>query len=213
MKGFIEQIQVVSTIFINIFTIGKLGQKGITNVSHVFVISGGASLHLIHSVAENKKLSFICTHHEQAAAMAADGYSRATGKIGVAIATSGPGATNLITGICCSYYDSVPLLLITGQVSTLRMTGNTGVRQIGFQETPITKITKEITKYSVTINDPDNIRYELEKAYYIARSGRPGPVLIDIPDNIQRFFVDKKNLKSFIPQNYLLKNFSQIKEV
>lgn len=184
------------------------------NVSHVFVISGGASLHLIHSVAENKKLSFICTHHEQAAAMAADGYSRATGKIGVAIATSGPGATNLITGICCSYYDSVPLLLITGQVSTLRMTGNTGVRQIGFQETPITKITKEITKYSVTINDPDNIRYELEKAYYIARSGRPGPVLIDIPDNIQRFFVDKKNLKCFIPEKLPVKKiFPDTKEV
>ena len=97
-------------------------------------------------------INFVCTHHEQGAAMAADSYSRVSGNIGVAISTSGPGATNLITGICCSYYDSVPLLIITGQVSTFRMSNNTGVRQIGFQETPITNIVKEITKYSTTLN-------------------------------------------------------------
>lgn len=171
------------------------------NVKYVFVISGGASLHLIHSIADNKNLSFICTHHEQAAAMAADGYSRTTGEIGVAVTTSGPGATNLITGICCSYYDSVPLLLITGQVSTFRMTGNTGVRQIGFQETPITKLTKEITKYAVTIKDASLIKYELEKAIYLSKSGRPGPVLIDIPDNIQRLMIDKSKLIGYLPDN------------
>ena len=166
-------------------------------VKTVFAVSGGASLHLIHSIDEHPKLNYVCTHHEQAAAMAADGYSRVTGNIGVAISTSGPGATNLITGICCSYYDSVPLIVITGQVSTFRMTGESGVRQIGFQETPIVSITKEITKYSKTIIHPNDIKYELEKAFFLATEGRPGPVLIDVPDNLQREFVDVSDLKGF----------------
>ncbi len=167
------------------------------NVSHVFAISGGASLHLIHSLADNKSIQYICNHNEQACAMAADGYSRVSGKTGVAITTSGPGATNLITGICCSYYDSVPSLFITGQVSTMRMKGNTGVRQIGFQETPIVDVVKPITKYAHTIIDPYDIKYQIQKALHIARTGRPGPVLIDIPDDLQRELVEVSKLKSF----------------
>jgi len=170
-----------------------------TGVRDVFGITGGASLHLIHSVAEHSLLSIICPLHEQAAAMAADGYSRISRNIGVAIGTSGPGATNMVTGICCSYYDSVPTLYITGQVSTFRFKGNTGVRQYGFQETDIVSMCKTITKYAVTIKDPRQIKYELEKAYYIARSGRPGPVLIDIPDNLQREDVDPNALVSYVP--------------
>ena len=99
-------------------------------VNSVFAISGGASLHLIHSINDHPDINYICTHHEQGAAMAADSFSRVSGNIGVTVTTSGPGTTNLITGICCSYYDSVPLLVITGQVSTFRMSGQTGVRQI-----------------------------------------------------------------------------------
>ena len=167
------------------------------NVKTVFAVSGGASLHLIHAIDDHPELNYVCTHHEQGAAMAADGYSRVTGNIGVAISTSGPGATNLITGICCSFYDSVPLLIITGQVSTFRMTGNTGVRQIGFQETPITSMTKNITKYSKTLQNPNDIRFELEKAFYLAKEGRPGPVLLDIPDNFQREYVEISNLREF----------------
>ena len=166
-------------------------------VSHVFAISGGASLHLIHSLADNKNIQYICNHNEQACAMAADGYSRVSGKTGVAVTTSGPGATNLITGICCSYYDSIPSLFITGQVSTMRMKGDTGVRQIGFQETPIVDIAEEITKYAYTIVDPEEIKYQLQKALHIAKSGRPGPVLIDIPDDLQRQLVDPLKLKNF----------------
>ena len=164
---------------------------------YAFGISGGASLHLIHAINECKGIQFICPHHEQAAAMAADGYARSTGKVGVAVATSGPGATNLITGICCSYYDSVSVLLLTGQVSTFRGVGKTGVRQIGFQETPITDMVSAITKYCVKINDPYKIKYELDKAFYIASSGRPGPVLIDIPDNLQREMIDPDKLIGF----------------
>lgn len=170
------------------------------DVKFVFAISGGASLHLIHSIGDNLSIDYICTHHEQSAAMAADGYARTTGKLGVAIATSGPGATNLITGICCSFYDSVPILLLTGQVSTFRMTGSTGVRQVGFQETPIVEICQSITKYAVQIKDPEQIRYELEKAIHIARTGRPGPVLVDIPDNLQRSQIDLSTLQGYTPE-------------
>ena len=168
-------------------------------VSHVFAISGGASLHLIHSLADNENIQYVCNHNEQAAAMAADGYSRVSGNIGVALTTSGPGATNLITGICCSYYDSVPSLFITGQVSTFRMKGDTGVRQIGFQETPIVDVVKSITKYAYTINHPSEIKYQIQKALHIARSGRPGPVLIDIPDDVQRLNIESSLLKNIQP--------------
>jgi len=168
-------------------------------IKHVFAISGGASLHLIHSIAETPGTGFICPHHEQAGAMAADGYARVTGGLGCALATSGPGATNLITGICSSYYDSVPVLYLTGQVATFRAKGDTGVRQIGFQETDMVSICQTITKYAVLIKDPYRIRYELQKAVAIARSGRPGPVVVDIPDDLQRMDIDPAKLIDYVP--------------
>ena len=173
-----------------------LAKQGIT---HAFAVSGGASLHLIHSLERTSGISFICTQHEQAGAMAADGYARMAGGLGAAIATSGPGATNLITGICGAYYDSVPVIFVTGQVSTFRLKGDTGVRQIGFQETDVVDICRPITKYAVMIREPKLIRYELEKACYLARSGRPGPVVIDIPDNVQRVEINPRALRSFTP--------------
>ncbi len=170
-------------------------------IKHVFVIIGGASAHLIDSIAKTPGIEYICPQHEQAGAMAADAYARVTGKLGVAIATSGPGATNMLTGVCCSFYDSIPTLYITGQVSTFRSKGNAGIRQLGFQETDVTAIFKPITKYAVKINNPQDIRYELEKAVHIAYSGRPGPVLMDIPDNLQRIEVQPKLLKSYVPKD------------
>ena len=167
------------------------------DVSHAFVISGGASLHLIHSVAENPKIRFICPQHEQAAAMAADSFSRVSKKMGCAIATSGPGATNLVTGIAAAYYDSVPVLYLTGNVATFRAKGNIGVRQLGFQETEFIEMCKTITKYSVLVNDPAMTVYEIEKAIHIARSDRPGPVLVDIPDDIQRALINPKKVIHF----------------
>lgn len=168
-------------------------------IRHVFAISGGASLHLIQSISDVEGVTFICPQHEQAGAMAADGYARATGGLGAAISTSGPGATNLLTGVACSYYDSIPTLLITGQVATFRSRGNSGVRQIGFQETETVQIFKPVTKYAARIDDPKKIRFELEKACYYATEGRPGPVLIDIPDNIQREIIDPEQLEAFSP--------------
>ncbi len=180
-------------------------------IRHVFVITGGASAHLIDSIAKTRGIKYICPQHEQAGAMAADAYARVTGGLGAAIATSGPGATNMLTGVCCSYYDSVPVLYITGQVSTFRAKGDTGVRQLGFQETDVTEIFKPITKYAVRINDPQKIRYELEKAVSIARSARPGPVLIDIPDNLQRADVNTELLKPFIVPEKDEKDFPGLK--
>lgn len=172
------------------------------SIRHVFAISGGASLHLIDSVAKQHNIDHVCTQHEQAAAMAADSYSRVTNNLGAAIGTSGPGATNMITGVCSAYYDSIPVIYITGQVSTFRMKGNTGVRQIGFQETDTIPIFKPVTKYAVQISDPRHIRYELEKCCHVAESGRPGPVLIDIPDNIQREDIDPDQLDSYTPNPF-----------
>jgi acetolactate synthase I/II/III large subunit len=171
-----------------------LAEQGIR---HVFAVSGGASLHLIHSIAEAEGTTYVCPLHEQAGAFAADAYARVTGGLGCAVATSGPGATNLITGICSSYYDSVPVLYLTGQVATFRAKGDTGVRQIGFQETDTVDICRSITKYAVLVTDPYRVRYELQKAVAIARAGRPGPVLVDVPDDLQRMDIDPSRLLEF----------------
>ena len=165
-----------------------------SGVGHVFAIAGGASLHLIDSIARRDDLVLVCPQHEQGAAMAADAYSRQSCNLGVAIATSGPGATNMVTGAACAYYDSIPVLYLTGQVSTNRQKGETGVRQIGFQETDTVDIFRPITKFAARLEAPREIRYLLEKCLHLARSGRPGPVLLDIPDDLQRAEIDPERL-------------------
>lgn len=166
-------------------------------IKHAFVVSGGASIHLLHSLNTIEGIEPICPHHEQSGAMAADAYARVSG-FGCAMATSGPGATNLITGIAGAWFDSIPVLYLTGQVTTFRLKGDTGVRQYGFQETEILPMVEPITKYSVQLRDPRKIRYELEKSVNIAKSGRPGPVLIDIPDDLQRQVIDVSDLEPFV---------------
>jgi acetolactate synthase I/II/III large subunit len=161
---------------------------------HVFAISGGASLHLIHSIAETKGLELVCPQHEQAGAMAADAYSRLTSGHGCAVATSGPGATNLITGIASAYYDSVPALFLTGNVARFRDKGKTGVRQMGFQETEFVEMCGSITNYAVKVSDPRLVRYELLKALELSKAGRPGPVIVDLPDDVQRADIDPAEL-------------------
>jgi acetolactate synthase-1/2/3 large subunit len=173
-----------------------LKQEG---VGHVFAVTGGASLHLIDSIGRTPGIEFVCPQHEQGGAMAADAYARATGKLGCALATSGPGATNLVTGIICSWFDSVPVLYLTGQVTTFRLKGNSGVRQMGFQETEIVEMCRPVTKYAVMVTYWTQIRFELEKAVHIARTGRPGPVLVDIPDDLQRMDIDPSVLVPYVP--------------
>lgn len=168
-------------------------------ISKVFGVTGGASIHLLHSVNELDGIDAVCTHHEQAASMAANGYARALGSFGCAFATSGPGATNLLTGICSAWFDSIPVLHLTGQVATYRMSGELGVRQYGFQETDVVSMVKGVTKYASTLSDSSQIRHELEKAVYLMQAGRPGPALLDLPDDIQRMSVDPVSLDPFVP--------------
>ena len=159
-------------------------EKGITDV---FGYPGGMVTQLIDSFGKySDKISAHVTYHEQGAAFAACGYAQTSGKPGVSYATSGPGATNLITGICNAYFDSIPTVFITGQVNSNEAKGEYGVRQRGFQETDIVSIVKPVTKYAVYIKDADDLQYELEKAYNIALAGRRGPVLLDIPMNVFR---------------------------
>ena len=169
-------------------------------VKHTFVITGGAIVHAIDSVARNPNIEYICTQHEQAAAMAADAYSRVTGNLGVAMATSGPRSTNLMTGVCCSYFDSTPTIYITGQVARSQLRKKFGVRQLGFQETDVVNMFKGVTKYAKLVEDPKDIKYHLQKAVYLAKSGRPGPVLLDIPDDVQWANIDPNDLIGFNPK-------------
>jgi acetolactate synthase I/II/III large subunit len=163
----------------------------------VFGYIGGAITHLVDSISKSKKVQFIQVYHEQTASFAAEGYSRGSSSVGFCMATSGPGATNLITGIADAFFDSIPLIVITGQVNTYEYKYDTPVRQRGFQETDIVAIVKPITKYAVLIEKKEMIRYELEKAVAIAKKGRPGPVVIDIPMNIQREDVDPDSLPGY----------------
>ena len=155
---------------------------------HVFVLTGGACAFMIDAVGRNSRLKYVCFHHEQSAAMAADAVWRVAKKVGITMATSGPGATNLITGIACSFFDSIPSMHITGQVNQREGSAYHGasVRQSGFQETKIVEMVRPITKYATIVRTPDELREELVKAYCIAVSGRMGPVLIDVPMDIQQ---------------------------
>ena len=166
-------------------------------VTHIFEVAGGALAHLLDSLYERKDISTVSLHHEMAAAMAAEGYSRVSGNLGVAMATSGPGATNLVTGIGSCFFDSVPCLFITGQVNTFEFKFDLPVRQIGFQETDIANIIKPIVKDALLLTDADNIKYSLTKLVHTSKSGRPGPVLLDIPLDIQRAEIKVSSLKSF----------------
>ncbi len=160
-----------------------LQSKGIT---HVFELSGGMITHILDSIHDIKTISIISMHHEQGAAFAADGYGRVKNLPGVALATSGPGATNLLTGIGSCYFDSVPAIFITGQVNQHELKGDKKIRQLGFQETDIVSMATPITKKCFLVTDASELPNILEEAFTLSMEGRPGPVLIDIPMNVQR---------------------------
>jgi acetolactate synthase I/II/III large subunit len=159
-------------------------------ISCVFELSGGMITHILDSLHQKTKVNIVTMHHEQGAAFAAEGFARISGLPGVALATSGPGATNLLTGIGSCYFDSTPAIFITGQVNRHELKGDRNLRQLGFQETDIVTMARPITKYCVQVLDPNQIPQTLEKAYTIALEGRPGPVLIDIPMDVQRTQID-----------------------
>ncbi|MCK5884349.1 MAG: thiamine pyrophosphate-binding protein [Bacteriovoracaceae bacterium] len=166
-------------------------------IDKVFGYIGGAIAHLVDSIDKNQNIEMVNTVHEQGAGFAAEAYARVTGKTGIMTATSGPGATNLVTSIGSCFFDSVPVLAIPGQVNTYEYKFERPVRQIGFQETDIASIVKPITKYSNLVTDIKNLRFELEKSLYLTQHGRKGPVLLDIPMDIQRTDFNPENEKSF----------------
>lgn len=171
------------------------------NIDTVFGYQGSSVAHTIDSLTKNHKITYVQTLHEQAAAFAANGYALSGNRIGAALACSGPGAINLMNGIANAYYDSVPCIFITGQVSLSGIRDEKSkIRQLGFQETDIVSLVKPITKYAVTIKKAEDIAYHLEKAFFFMLNERPGPVLIDIPHNIQASSIEPQILKHFEPE-------------
>ncbi len=173
------------------------------NVQTCFELVGGMITHLLDSFAESGKFNIISMHHEQAAAFAAEGVARKTkGKtIAVAMGTSGPGATNLITGIGSCWFDSVPCLFITGQVNTHELKGDRTIRQQGFQELDIVEVARSLTKFAVRVDHVDDLLPELHKALSMALSGRQGPVLLDIPNDVQRANITDEMLEEWITKS------------
>lgn len=166
-------------------------------VKHIFMFPGGGAMHLVDSLGKNKNLEYITLLHEQACAMAAETYSRIDYNLGVVLVTTGPGGTNAVTGVAAAWLESTPLLVISGQAKTQDLKDDYGVRQRGNQEIGIVEIVSSITKYAVTIKNPMEIRYHLDKAIYEAKSERPGPVWIDIPLDIQAADIDVESLEPY----------------
>jgi|UniRef100_A0A832ERJ7 acetolactate synthase-1/2/3 large subunit len=179
-------------------------------VKHLFGIPGGAIIDLHDAIYKQNDIEFILTRHEQGAVHMADGYARSTGKVGVSLVTSGPGATNAVTGIATAYMDSIPLVVFTGQVPT-HLIGNDA-----FQEVDIVGITRSCTKHNFLVKDVKDLAYTIKKAFYIAKTGRPGPVLVDIPKDVQTAmcefeYPDAIHLRSYNPTYH--GNPKQIKKV
>src|SRR5580698_5649745 len=178
---------------------------GITNV---FLVTGGGAMHLNQSLGAESRITSICNSHEQASAICAEGYAKASNGLGVCMVTTGPGGTNAVTGVAGAWLDSTPTLFISGQVKRPdrmfdAVTGKPlGMRQLGVQEIDICAIVRPITKYAETILEPADVRYHLEKAVYIAMNGRPGPVWIDIPLDVQASPIDETTLRSFDPNEF-----------
>mgnify|MGYP006097199647 CR=1 FL=1 len=163
----------------------------------VFSGQGGFVIHVMDSLNKIKKIRIVPGQSEQGSSLAADAYTRVSNKIGVVVATSGPGMINTLQGLACSYYDSIPSIYIIGAPVVPSLKKNKNLRQLGFQEMEVREIVKSFTKYAVRITNPNMISYEIDKAIHIATSGRPGPCLIDLPDDIQRTIILKKNQKIF----------------
>ena len=179
-------------------------------VDTVFLVSGGAAAHLLNSISD-KKFKYICNHHEQACAMAADGYARIAKKPACVLVTNGPGSSNTITGVLGAYQDSIPMIIISGQVPTNQSLSNLkgiNLRQFGVQECDIISLVKPITKYAIQINNPNTISFHLTEAFKQSTTGRPGPVWLDIPLDVQNSYIEEKD---FLEEN-LIKQLMNAKQ-
>jgi len=168
-------------------------------VKEVFMVAGGGQMFLTDGIAKHPRLRAICNHHEQASAMAAAAYAKYSENLGAAFVTTGCGGTNTLTGLLGAWQDNVPCLFISGQSKRRETVRNSNLplRQFGVQEADIIAIVQPLTKYAVMINDPSKIAYHLEKAVYLAKSGRPGPVWLDVPLDVQGALIDEPSLKRF----------------
>lgn len=198
------------TISVAEYIANFLVEKG---VRYAFGYQGSAVAKIINEVVATGKIEYVQNYHEQGSAFCADGAARINGSLGVAIVTSGPGATNTITGIVDAQLDSVPTLFITGQDYAANVTMDNGSRQNGFQDLDIVSITETITKYSVMLTDPVKVRYELEKAYAYATTGRPGAVVFDVPMDVQFAEIDADELDGYTSVNELPCDLSKLPEV
>jgi acetolactate synthase I/II/III large subunit len=181
------------------YIVGQLADWG---VRHIFLVTGGGAMHLNDSIGKEPRIRYVCNHHEQASAMAAESYARISGLPGVVNVTTGPGGINALNGVFGAWTDSIPMLVVSGQVkreTCMRAQGITGLRQLGDQEADIIAMVEKMTKYAVLIDDPLSIRYHLERAWHLAQSGRPGPCWLDIPVDVQAASIDPATLRGFDP--------------
>lgn len=191
------------------YVINFLEEKGIKDI---FLVSGGGIMYLCDAVGRSGKIRYICNHHEQACATAAESYARLKNSPGVCLVTTGPGGTNAITGVAGAFVDSIPLMVISGQVKREIISDYKKLRQLGPQEINIVEMVKPITKYATTVMKPERIRYEMEKGWFLASSERPGPVWIDIPLDVQSSMIDEKKLTSYYPDHHEIPNLPLLRK-
>jgi acetolactate synthase-1/2/3 large subunit len=186
-------------------------------VRHIFLVTGGGAMHLNDAIGREPRLRYVCNHHEQASAMAAEGYARVTGTVGVLNVTAGPGGVNALNGVFGAFTDSVPMLILSGQAKRETLFASYDLpqlRQLGDQEVDIIHAAQKMTKYAKLILDPNTIRFELEKALHLATAGRPGPCWLDIPVDVQSAQIDPDALPAYEPEKsapvYLPANIKEI---
>ncbi len=168
-------------------------------VNAVFLVPGGGNMYLADAMGSHPGINYVPHHHEQAAGIAAEAYGRVRENVGVALVTTGPGGTNAMTPVAGAWIDSLPLVILSGQVKRADLRGDTGVRQMGPQEVDVVTMVQPITKYAATVMDPQDIRYHIEKAFHLARTGRRGPCWVDIPLDVQASQIDPSTLRGFTP--------------
>lgn len=170
-----------------------------TGSKHIFMLPGGGAMHLNDSLGKSTVIQYVCCLHEQACAIAAEAYARVHNQIGLLMVTTGPGGTNALTGIAGAFLESTPVFVVSGQVKRLDMINHQGIRQQGMQELDIVSVVQPITKYAALVDDPNMIRYHMERALYEATHGRKGPVWLDIPLDVQATMVDENQLIGYTP--------------
>ena len=178
------------------YVIDRIAEAG---VQDIFMLPGGGAMHLNDSLGRSGQVNLVCNLHEQACAIAAEAYGQFTNNLGACMVTTGPGSVNALTGVAAGWMDSTPMLIISGQVKRADLCHGKGVRQLGFQEIDIVSMVRSITKYAVTVTDPNRIRFHIEKAIWSAKEGRPGPAWIDIPLDVQAAEIDPSQQLGFSP--------------